>query len=358
MRESTNFSDSRIDLRKRLLATACGAVLTALCAGMPAMADENHPLVWLELGGEFTQLQNGQEAYLPPFTLVTPRLPFIVQSPSNTEKASPVSWDGDAKISFQPAESDWVFSAIMRYGRNAKNAALSQRTAHHSSSQYFLRYEAYQNISAQNTSSHTIVDFTAGRDVGLGVIGSGGNSIIGFGLRYAQFDSRSKSEIQYQPTNNDLTFHLFYGSFDAMRKFTGLGPSLSWDASAGLIGEPAAGGITLDWGLNGAVLFGRQKTNVHHQTTNLAEHYPYEGIGFVKQPVYQHSGAPPRSKQVLVPDIGGFAGVSWRYSNAKISAGYRADFFFGAMDGGIDAAHRENVGFYGPFATISVGIGG
>jgi hypothetical protein len=37
---------------------------------------------------------------------------------------------------------------------------------------------------------------------------------------------------------------------------------------------------------------------------------------------------------------------------------YRADFFFGAMDGGIDTAKKENVGFYGPFATISIGLGG
>jgi|HubBroStandDraft_2_1064218.scaffolds.fasta_scaffold44336_3 hypothetical protein len=51
---------------------------------------------------------------------------------------------------------------------------------------------------------------------------------------------------------------------------------------------------------------------------------------------------------------------NWRDSlqNFKVSAGYRADFFFGAMDGGLDTAKKENVGFYGPFATISVGLGG
>ena len=60
----------------------------------------------------------------------------------------------------------------------------------------------------------------------------------------------------------------------------------------------------------------------------------------------------------MVPDLGGFAGLSWCVPNAKVAIGYRADFFFGAMDGGIDGAHRENVGFYGPFASISVGLGG
>ena len=32
--------------------------------------------------------------------------------------------------------------------------------------------------------------------------------------------------------------------------------------------------------------------------------------------------------------------------------------FFGAMDGGFDAANKENRSFYGPFATVSVGLGG
>lgn len=42
----------------------------------------------------------------------------------------------------------------------------------------------------------------------------------------------------------------------------------------------------------------------------------------------------------------------------KISAGYRADFFFGAMDGGLDSRRTEDEKFYGPFATVSIGLGG
>jgi hypothetical protein len=61
---------------------------------------------------------------------------------------------------------------------------------------------------------------------------------------------------------------------------------------------------------------------------------------------------------VAVPNLGGFAGVSWRYQNAKVSFGYRADEFFGAMDGGLDKHKSENVGFFGPYANISIGLGG
>jgi hypothetical protein len=59
-----------------------------------------------------------------------------------------------------------------------------------------------------------------------------------------------------------------------------------------------------------------------------------------------------------VPNLGGFAGVSYRYNNAKISFGYRADLFFGAIDGGIDHRHSETLNMGGPFANISFGLGG
>jgi hypothetical protein len=61
---------------------------------------------------------------------------------------------------------------------------------------------------------------------------------------------------------------------------------------------------------------------------------------------------------VIVPNIGGFAGLSVRFPNAKVSLGYRADAFFGAMDGGIDVRKTYDRDFYGPFATISIGLGG
>ena len=65
-----------------------------------------------------------------------------------------------------------------------------------------------------------------------------------------------------------------------------------------------------------------------------------------------------RARNVTIPNIGGFAGISFKYADAKLALGYRADLFFNAMDGGIDTRKSENVGFYGPFATVSVGLGG
>jgi hypothetical protein len=56
--------------------------------------------------------------------------------------------------------------------------------------------------------------------------------------------------------------------------------------------------------------------------------------------------------------LGGFAGISYIFPNARLNLGYRADFFFGAMDGGIDTRITETRGFFGPYAAISIGLGG
>ena len=72
---------------------------------------------------------------------------------------------------------------------------------------------------------------------------------------------------------------------------------------------------------------------------------------------YSHPRGNARSHTVTVPNLGGFAGLSVKYANAKVSFGYRGDFFFGAMDDGIDARRSKDVAFHGPFATISVGLG-
>ena len=111
--------------------------------------------------------------------------------------------------------------------------------------------------------------------------------------------------------------------------------------------------------MNAAVLFGRQRASVHHQTVGYYYHQ-YSGFAPLKH-TSNYANAPPdhnRSRTVTIPNVGGMAGLSLKLPNAKVSLGYRADFFFGAMDGGIDTARKENIGFSGPFATISIGLGG
>ncbi len=235
----------------------------------------------------------------------------------------------------------------------------------------------FQFIDAKKNSqeSHTVLDFQAGKDVGLGMFGS---SVLNAGVRFAQFDARSSTSFGSDPdahiswrTFSFIAFHLYAitnavyhvneASASASRSFHGVGPSLSWNASTPVLGNERDGQVALDWGVNAALLFGRQKAKTHHQSTARGHtgKYPGYGSGVFEGPTYPDPGHDlSRSKTVTVPNIGAFAGLTYQVHNFKLSAGYRADFFFGAMDGGIDTRKTEDEKFYGPFATISIGLGG
>ena len=355
MSELINKNGNRATIRWKLLtgvsALALGTYISA--SDMAKAEDAGRPSVWLEVDGQFSQQNTNEDVYAPPFLRASP---FDAATHTDLEKGPPKIWDKGAKITYQPDGSDWVLSLGMRYGKSARSETINHQTAHASryySGKYVGAYDAYQIFKAQSAESHTILDFQAGKDVGLGRFGSGGSSVLSAGVRIAQFNSRGAVEIQSQPANVNgyFYYHIFRADFDAKRRFTGIGPALSWDASANITGNGSSGNITLDWGVNAAVLFGRQRAKNHHQTIDNFRHY------FHYVSISQTSGGSARSKNVTVPNLGGFAGVSWRYADAKISLGYRADFFFGAIDGGIDAVKKENRAFHGPFASISVGIG-
>ena len=71
---------------------------------------------------------------------------------------------------------------------------------------------------------------------------------------------------------------------------------------------------------------------------------------------YTSANTSRKTRNITVPDVGGTAGISYRMRNLKISAGYRADFFFRVLDTGIAGQKSSTRGFYGPFASVSVGL--
>jgi iron complex outermembrane receptor protein len=348
MNEPITTRENKMRVRRGLLMTVSALALCG-AASRAGAAEDGHPTVWIELGGQFAQEQADQDAYLPSFLATSP----FVTPASSLEKNSRASLDGTAKVTFE-TDNGWVFSAAVRYGKTSRDKTVNHQTAHGSATydgQPAGAYDAYQLFRAKASGSHTVLDFQAGKDVGLGSIGS---SVLSAGVRFAQFNSRTNVEIQSQPTNINSSgfYHIFRAKFNAARSFNGVGPSVSWNASTNLFGNPASSSIALDWGVNAALLFGRQRVNEEHQTTDNYKH----GVHYLS--ITSARGGAPRNKNVTVPNLGGFAGVSWQAPGAKVAFGYRADFFFSAMDGGIDKSKSENVGFYGPFVAVSVGIGG
>jgi len=110
--------------------------------------------------------------------------------------------------------------------------------------------------------------------------------------------------------------------------------------------------LTFDWGVNAALLFGKQRTDTYHQSATIYYTQLYSRSPIAHLPVNS-----VRSRNVTVPNVGGVAGVSIRFPNAKISFGYRADVFFNAFDGGWDQRNSQNRLTAGPYASISIGLG-
>ena len=353
-------------------------------SGLAQAEDADHPQVWIELGGQLARLQDGHETFAPS---VMDGRPSGFDPSQMFEKPPRYGFDGVGALTVQPEGSKWVFTASAQYGRSKSNKYHLQQTNPEPFPKYFtgVRVPArdaipiaqrFAETTARDVEQHVILDFKVGRDVGLGLFkGVEGTSTISAGVRFAQFGSKTNISLKSDPdwhfvtkynpivhgiVTNGQPFHSNLASMYAERSFHGVGPALSWQASAPLIGNERDGAILADVGFNAAVLFGRQKAQTHHQTT--VRSFPAGRIAGAAVPhtVSRFPNTPDhaRARSITVPNIGGFAGLSMKYPNAKVSFGYRADFFFGAMDGGIDTRKTYDVGFHGPYASVSIGLGG
>lgn len=381
MSELANLEHQHKRIRGALLTNASTLALLGYCLAasspLAASADENRPTVWIDLGAQVERADNAQSIFGPKF--------FDLASPvdQNTmvsaQRPSRYAIGEEGKISFEPEGTNWVFSAAVRYGRSNSARHRHHETGGLPSEMWTLGgnlFKLYTPLArefgdgqASQNDSHLVMDFKAGKDVGLGLFGSSSRSVFSAGVRFAQFTSKADVTLHARPIN-DVTVKYSAGAYKVYpedhrtytavrhveRNSRAVGPSVSWDASAVVAGSDNGAAVTIDWGIDAAVLFGRQRAKTHHATqgahhTGLlasytASSYNYKGPDRV------------RSKTVTIPSVGGLAGVSLRFPNAKVSLGYRGDFFFGATDSGIDIHRSEDEKFYGPFATISIGLGG
>ena len=386
MSESIDAKKAERSFRWHLLTSVSALALLASVTMHDAKAvddDADRPTVWIELGGEMDHVTGEGNAYSPDFLTNYSSSSILQQklTPIEAQNPPPFSFGGEGKISFQPESSDWVFSAAIRYGRSNNTKHVNHQTTKVHYPLYrsgvplsptknpIFTQEKFVDSHISHRESHAILDFMAGKDVGLGMFGRDGSSVLSLGVRIAQFSSRSTDDIRARPDlrflfipssaaptrhNFGAYFHTYHAYENASRSFHGIGPSIAWNGSAAVIGNPQSGEIAFDWGANAALLFGRQKTTVRHQETG---NYWTRSGGY--QAVYQNPlRGHATDRAITVPDVGGFAGMSFKFSSAKVSLGYRADLFFNAMDVGVDARKSATLGFYGPFASVSVGLGG
>ena len=260
------------------------------------------------------------------------------------QKAPVFSYGGEGKLSYEPDGTDWVFSASVRYGRAIRHKLAHQQTV----GKKYPPVGEFYDAGATTSEGHVIADFQAGKDVGLGMFGSHARSTFSVGLRYAQFTARSSGFISSAKTIYDHYFYKERSHID--RSSMAIGPSIAWDATVPVAGVPN-NNLSLDWGAKAAILFGRQKVNFSVQS--IQGHPGYHTV------IYTTAMSPgARGKTVTIPNVGGFVGLSYNLRTAKVSFGYRADMYLGAIDAGTIARRSSNQSFYGPFLTVGIGIGG
>jgi len=370
------------DFRRNLLTNvSLLALLGATCAStvVQAASDKSGPTVWIEIGGQLERLDAPQVDFAPPFFGVAS--PPVLDTMLGALRPSRYSSSVEGKITLMPEVTDWMLSAAIRYGqvKNARHLHYQTPSAIFTTNRLGQgpvvsrpTQKIFGDGQTDFADSHFVLDFQAGKDVGLGLFGNGVTSIVSAGVRYAQFTSSSDATIHARPVVGYgparpvtlLKYHgtkhpLFRQTYTAVlhtsRNTHAIGPSVSWDASLPVIGSHEGMTMAFDWGLNGAILFGRQRAFTQHQTSGHYNH-PEKTPARVRN--YAQSTNHARSQMIAVPNVGGFAGLSLKFPNAKISLGYRGDFFFNATDSGLDARDTTNRNFYGPFATISIGLSG
>ena len=392
MSELINTHDNRATIRWKLLTGASALALTVYVSS-PAKAEDSHPLIWLDLGGQMEQIEGLSAPFTADFMATVPDPgSYTADIFSSNQRPPRFAFGFDGKISFQPEESSWIFSAGIRYGRAHTNRHQHQQGAEplayetnlggtYTKVLYPIFAAPLADVAMREDETHAILDFQAGKDVGLGLLKHKVDSTISAGVRFAQFSANSSVDISARPNIGYVhhtklagfripfpTFNQYFLTGETARSFKGVGPSLSWNASAPIAGNAEDGELSLDWGINGALLFGRQRAKVSHATQDsfLSQLNCTRVVGgkcrgykprYLSEYPSPHGNHSTRSRRVTVPNIGGFVALTARFKEAKVSIGYRYDTFLNAMDTGIDAAKKSNLTFNGPYASISIGLG-
>ncbi|HEX6860997.1 MAG TPA: TonB-dependent receptor [Caulobacteraceae bacterium] len=301
----------------------------------------------------------------------------------------------EVKVTWRP-NSLWSVSAGLRYGRtNGGVARLHTEEAGDAAcgwagylaiacdptfagGQFYLDPMVTYNRTdtfATNREEHTMADFAIGRDAGVGVLA---RSAVGFGLRYAQFSSRTAVDLEGIP-NWEIAEGWKYGGppdpqksssdfyethLEANREFEGWGPVLSWDAAIALLGGDDTGHLSLDWSANAGVLFGKQETLISGEESVAHFAGPYTNSSEDRRPHIPTSPAVitpvsiPRSEDVTVPMLDLSLGLSYEISRVKVGAGYRWERYFDVLDVGYDEAEDADRTIDGPYFKLAVGFGG
>jgi|SRR5579871_1136213 len=297
--------DAQAQLRRYLLGTASGAALVG--AAPLAHADGTIDHIYIDGAFQYAMYGGQSTAWAPSF--------FNFDEPRIGARNG---WNTFDDVVLQ--SGDWYLTIAADYGRSGSaHAALHQ--THYSFPKYYTR-----TGKARSHEEHTVLDFTVGKDVGLGMFGLDGSSIISGGLRYAHFISHTATHFSYYYSkfNGPTSYSSFARLVD--RQFVGVGPIITWKART-----PIAPDFSFSWGASAAAVIGSRSFELNGDKVR--------GQG-----------------NVVSPQIGGNVGITWQEPGSPfaLTAGYRVNAYFKIYDQGFDfgGKHTDRI-IHGPFAQAT-----
>lgn len=320
-------------LRRYLLGTASGA---ALIGSAPFAYADPPPIdhIYVDAGGQYS-MTGGHTALPFLFDVFSPNFKIGVKN----------GWDARGDVALQ--SGNWYLTLSANFGRTGTSKAegfstktfthsLHLRRAHNTTHKYI------HSPGAKYDESHVVVDFTLGKDVGLGMFGLDGSSIISLGVRYNHFVGRTRANIHYftrynyftksgATTGTSTTHHILRKT---NQQFVGWGPVLTWKGKAPL--EPD---FAFAWGLSVAAVVGGRS---YETTTENADKS-------LTRVIIRH-------REIVSPQFGGYVGLVWQMPDSPLdfTVGYRGDAYFDVIDKGNElfGGKYGNRIIHGPYAQI------
>ena len=341
---------------------------------------EPYPLT-VELGG---MIEREDAPYKPLTPSFLPAFPQSLQ-PNGLQNRD-LDWgdEREVRLTYRPG-GDWAISGFARFGRiNGGNARLhADQTSvggcaipgyfgsilcpkYKDTLTLYPTVHDWSDATVRNREDHTIAAFEVGKDIGIGGLD---RSTMGLGLRYARLNSSTNVWMDGVPdwdvptgwfysSKYPSTNHRYEATLNAQRRFTGAGPTLTWDAAKRLVGDEQLGHVDVDWSVTGGVLFGRQKTSITGS----------ERAAFFSGGYYEDPRTPTtvditpidihRNKTVTAPAVDLSLGLSYEVQRFKASAGYRWERYFNVLDAGYAQEKKYDRTIDGPYFKLAVGFGG
>jgi len=291
-------------LRRYLLGTASGA---ALIGSAPFAHADNTSFdhVYLDFGGQYSMWGGQHTIWAQPF--------FVNQERLSAHNG----FDTFGSVTLQ--KGDWYLSLSADYGRTGSSRA--DFNLYHG----YNKYHHVRKIGqAAGHESHLSIDFTLGKDVGLGMFGLEGSSIVSGGVRFQHFIGKTISNFHYYGKYSRANYYSTFFDRQLDRQFLGFGPVITWQARTPICPE-----LDLTWGANAALVIGGRSFLIDNDRQ--------------------------RYKTMSVPEVGGYLGATWHMPDSpiNITAGFAGNAYFSVLDAGylFDDQKASRIS-YGPFVDV------